>query len=73
VPSFTKKEPKDSTITGFNKKSSRKETKFFYLTPRSSYWVKENFRVNGKDCTSSSTHLHMVPSRFKTTKVILLR
>jgi hypothetical protein len=34
VPSFTKKEPKDVTITGFSKKSSRKETKFFYLAPR---------------------------------------
>jgi hypothetical protein len=48
VPSFTKKEPKDGMITGFSKKSSRKETKFFYLTPRSSYSVKENFGVNGK-------------------------
>jgi hypothetical protein len=62
VPSFTKKEPKDVTITEFSKKSSRKETKFFYLTPRSSYSVKKNFRVNGKDHTPSSTHLHMVPS-----------
>jgi hypothetical protein len=62
VPSFTKKEPKDGTVTGFSKKSSSKETKFFYLTPRSSYSVKENFGVNGKDRTPSSTHLHMVPS-----------
>ena len=73
MPSFTKKEPKDGTITESSKKSSRKETKFFYSTPRSSFSMKENFEASGKDRTPSSTHHHMARSQFKMTKVILIR
>ena len=65
MPSFTKKELKDGTITESSKKSS-KETKSFYSIPKSSYSLKENFGVSGKDHTPSST-------QFRTTKVILLR
>jgi hypothetical protein len=49
VPSFTKKEPKDGTITESSKKSSRKEIKYYYSIPKSSYSVKENFKANEKD------------------------
>ena len=73
VPSFIKKGTKDGTITESSKKSSKKETKIFYLTPKSSPSVKENFRVSGKDRTPSSAHNHMARSQFRTTKVILLR
>ena len=73
MPSFTNKEPKDVTITESSKKSSRKETKFFYSTPKSNSSVKENFGVSGKDHIPSSTRHHMARSQFKTTKVILLR
>ena len=73
MPSFIKIEPKDGTITESSKKSSRKETKFFYSTPRLNSSVKENFKASGKDHTPSSTHHHMARSQFKTTKVILLR
>jgi len=73
VPSFTKKEPKDGTITKSSKKSSRKETKFFYSTPKSSSLVKANFGVSGKDRIPSSTRHHMARSQFKTTNVMFLR
>jgi len=73
VRSFTKKEPKDGTLTESNKKSSKKETKFFDFTPKSCSSLKENFEVSGKDYTPSSTHHHMVLSQFRTMKVILLK
>ena len=66
-------ELKHGTITESSKKSSRKETKFFYSTPKSSSLVKANFGVSGKDCTPSSTHHHMARSQFRMMKVILLR
>ena len=59
MPSFIKKEPKDGTITESSKKVSRKETKIFYSTPKSSSLVKENFRVSGKDWIPLSTRHHM--------------
>ena len=70
---FTKKELKDGMIIESSKKSSRKETKFFYSIPRSNSSVKENFEASGKDRTPSSTRHHMARSKFKMTKVILLR
>ena len=73
MPSFIKKESKDGTITKSSKKSSRKETKFFYSTPRSSSSMKENFEASGKDRIPSSTLHDMARSQFKTTKVMLLR
>ena len=73
MPRFIKKESKDGTIIESSKKSSRKETKFFYSTPKSSSSVKENFKVSRKDRIPSSTHLHMARSQFRTTKVMLLR
>jgi hypothetical protein len=42
VPSSTKKELRDGTITKFNTKNSRREIRFFYSTPESNPSVKEN-------------------------------
>ena len=56
-----------------SKKSSSKETKFFYSTPRSNSSVTENFEASGKEHTPSSTRHHMARSQFKMTKVMLLR
>jgi hypothetical protein len=39
VPSFIKKEPKDGMITESSKKSSRKETRYYYSTLKSKYLV----------------------------------
>jgi hypothetical protein len=58
VPSFIKKEPKDGTITESSKKILRKEIRYYYSTPKSSYSVKENSKANGKDRTPSSTCHH---------------
>ena len=65
MPSFIKKEPKDGTITESSKKSSKKEIRYYYSIPKSSYLVKENSKANGKDRTPSSTHHHMAQSRYK--------
>ena len=73
MPSFIKKEPKDGTITELSKKGSRKEIRYYYSTPKSSYSMKENSKANGKDHTPSSTLHHMAQSQFKTTKVMFLR
>ena len=67
-----KKEPKDP-ITKSSKKSLRKEIRYYYSTPKSSYSVKENSEANGKDHIPSSTRHHMARSQFKTMKVMLLR
>ena len=64
MPSFIKKEPKDGTIIESSKKSSRKEIRYCYSIPKSSYSVKENSEANGKDHIPSSTHHHMARSQF---------
>jgi hypothetical protein len=62
VPSFIKKEPKDGMITESSKKSSRKETRYYYSTLKSNYLLRENFEANGKDHIPSSTCHHMEQS-----------
>jgi hypothetical protein len=42
VPSSIKEELRDGTITESNKKSSRRETRFYYSTPESNSSVKKN-------------------------------
>jgi len=69
VPSSTKKEPGDGTITESNKKSSRREIMFNYSTPESNYSVKENSEANGKDRTPSPTLRHTARSPFRTMTV----
>ena len=62
MPSFIKIEPKDGTITESSKKSLRKEIRYYYSTPKSSYSMKENSKANGMDRTLSSTLHHMAQS-----------
>ena len=45
-----------------SKKSSRKEIRYYYSTPKSSYSMKENSKANGMDRTLSSTLHHMAQS-----------
>ena len=59
VPSSRKRELRDGTTTESNKKNSRRETKSYYSTPKSSSSVKENYTANGKDRSLSSTHQHV--------------
>ena len=73
VPDFTKKGPRDGTTTESNRKNSRRETKSYYSTPKSSFSVKENYTTNGKDRTPSSTHQHMAQSPSRIVTVTLLK
>ena len=70
MPSSTRKKLRDGMITESNKKSLRRETKFYYSTPESSSPVKENEEENGKDRTPSSTLHHTAQSPSKTMMVI---
>ena len=71
MPSSTKKELRDGTITESNKKSSRRETRFYYSTPESSSSVKVSYIANGKDHSPSSTHQCTMQSAFKTMLITL--
>jgi hypothetical protein len=42
MPSSIKRGLRDGTITESNKKSSRRETRYYYSTPESNSSVKEN-------------------------------
>ena len=68
MPSFIRKEPKDGTITESSSKNSSKETRSCSSIQGSSYSVKENCEVNGKDRIPPSRLRHMArsPSRMMT-------
>ena len=73
VLDFTKKGPRDGTTTESNKRNSRRETKSYSSTPKSSSSVRENYTANGKDHSPSSTCQHMAQSPSRTMIVTLLK
>ena len=58
MPSSTRKELRDGMITESSTKNSKRETKFYYSTPKSNSSMKKNYEANGKDRTPSSTLHH---------------